>query len=1329
MHRAPGHRIGRIPIAIAALGVALLATALASDVSRAVGTLVVTSDTPPFAIYDHNKPPDQSPGVIAAQGEFCNTGTDPLEGVVAHIGDGTTPGTFPETMFGGSNYKLAMLDATVGGDVDDATRLLDILAPGTCESVYWLLVYPRTGDLTGLVLDFTIWGTGYDAGAMAIRTDDDADTLELNSDISASANKLNPDTYTLTPSGPFYHGQTIEVCYTAVDFGIIGNGRSGVNDFTFQPVGNLDFNPDYWQLDKVTATFESSKCSGETYDYEDEMYFGTVDDGDWADPPAGAEACAGNSQNVTGEYCYTFVAVDEGSTTMVPYQEASSGNQEKFNGDFGASPLDLDADQGCAIGLVKSASPTDAQSGDTLTYTTAYTNLITQTVGTLPSMLQITDAIPTDTTYESGSASCPTGVACTVYYSTNGTTYSTVEPMDPATVTHLRFVMSAAIAGSGTGTVVYSVTVNTDDGVVSGKSASSFDGGPICSESGIVTTTPVTLAHFRADHRDGGVAFRWTTATEVGNVAFNLYEVTAAGRRRLNDAPIPAGSHDGMSPSSYAYFVPGAKGDRFELEDVDLRGATRTHGAFAAGSDYGAEPSGEAIDWTAVRAEEARRVAERRTAAAADVRQRIAALARGPEVAATGAYSRGARRIAQLPTGGVLARLSVDADGMVRVAYEDLRAAGIDLAQVDAAQLALVSRGAPVPVRVVATGSRFGPGSWLTFYGEAAEGLYTRTNVYDLILDGRMRQSYGSVATAPSGTVPPATTYIETLVVDENLYYGQSSPTDDPWYARWMLVFGAPGSSTVPFDVDHVAPGPATIDLALWGGTEWNGGPDHHVVAELNGVPIVDHRFDGLSAFEPSVGLPEGLVLEGSNELRLTLPGDNGFDFDMVNFDKLALRYPRHLVARGGALSFATAARSLRVEGLTSPSVDVYRFVPGSLPVRYDRVHVVLQPDGTYAATFDGYPGEARYEVLSTPAQPPADIEPMRLLGDIAPDGVDYVMVAHPSFVAGIEPLAAFHRARGLRVKVVDVRDVYDALGHGVVDPLAIKAYLAKAHAAGVRFALLVGGDTYDYLGYVSSALSFVPTPYAATDPIVRHAPVDPLLADADGDGTPDMAIGRFPVRTAAELDSMVAKTLAYDAKTYGGTAVFAADAADPAVDFTADSEAFIDRLPGNWSVERAHVDALGMAGARARLLDQLNTGTALTSFVGHSSPTDWTFGGLLRSADAVGLGNAGRPTVVVQWGCWNTYFVSPLVNTLGNAFLLSGDRGAAAVLGATTLTEARTEERLGHLLMPRIAVPGATIGEAVRDAKRELAATNPEFIDVILGWTLLGDPALRIEP
>jgi hypothetical protein len=37
-------------------------------------------------------------------------------------------------------------------------------------------------------------------------------------------------------------------------------------------------------------------------------------------------------------------------------------------------------------------------------------------------------------------------------------------------------------------------------------------------------------------------------------------------------------------------------------------------------------------------------------------------------------------------------------------------------------------------------------------------------------------------------------------------------------------------------------------------------------------------------------------------------------------------------------------------------------------------------------------------------------------------------------------------------------------------------------------------------------------------------------------------------------------------------------------------------------------------------------------------------------------------------------------------------------------------------------------LGDAVTEAKQALARTNPDMTDVLLGWTLLGDPALVID-
>jgi hypothetical protein len=333
--------------------------------------------------------------------------------------------------------------------------------------------------------------------------------------------------------------------------------------------------------------------------------------------------------------------------------------------------------------------------------------------------------------------------------------------------------------------------------------------------------------------------------------------------------------------------------------------------------------------------------------------------------------------------------------------------------------------------------------------------------------------------------------------------------------------------------------------------------------------------------------------------------------------------------------------------------------------------------------------------------------------------------------MAGIQPLVQARQAQGLTVSVVDVTDLYTQYTYGIFDPSAVQKYIAYAtQNLGTEYVLIVGGDTYDYRNYLGiNSLSFVPSLYARTGPVAGHVPSDPLYADVDGDLAPDVAIGRFPVRTVAELDLMVGKTLAYANKTYGKTAVFASDLNDGGTSFKAISNGMAGSLPGDWAVENIHLDDLSVSVARTRLLGAMNRGTALVTFTGHSGPQEWTFSNLFNIRDAQALTNSGKPFVVVQWGCWNNYYVDPVYNYLVQSFLLSGDRGAVAVLGATTLADSGSERQLGQMLTPRLTQPGMTLGRALQLSKSELAQAHPDLLDVLLGWSLMGDPALVIEP
>jgi hypothetical protein len=105
--------------------------------------------------------------------------------------------------------------------------------------------------------------------------------------------------------------------------------------------------------------------------------------------------------------------------------------------------------------------------------------------------------------------------------------------------------------------------------------------------------------------------------------------------------------------------------------------------------------------------------------------------------------------------------LRVDHDGLYRVTYEQLAAAGLDLKGVPASMLALTAQGESVPIDVQGTG-QFGPGSSFVFYGEGLDTLYTDTNVYRLYVDAALAERAGSEQGQPRNRDSIVPYYLET---------------------------------------------------------------------------------------------------------------------------------------------------------------------------------------------------------------------------------------------------------------------------------------------------------------------------------------------------------------------------------------------------------------------------------------------------------------------------------------------------------------------------------------------------------------------------------------
>ncbi len=824
-----------------------------------------------------------------------------------------------------------------------------------------------------------------------------------------------------------------------------------------------------------------------------------------------------------------------------------------------------------------------------------------------------------------------------------------------------------------------------------------------------LATLPVTVAYFSSTKSGKSIDVTWWSGTESANAGYVIYGEKPNGKQiALTDIIVGAG--DSFVPLEYRQSVSGNYTTLW-LADVDLLGVETLHGPYRVGEAVGTVPAPVALDWKPAQAQV---VASNQTAEA----ERVTAQNQATATAVANADGRRRVKVSRVVGIGNSAALSVETDGIYRVSFDDLMAAGMDWTGVKMKTLAVIdASGDPVPVRVKGAG-KFTTGKFVEFWADSIDTLYTGTNVYRLVVDPSQRLLMDvDKSKVPKAKIGAATSSMHTVVVEQQKLYSTSMPGSDPWFAQRLFSFGAPATTIV--DVDHVAPGRASVAVTVAGGVDFAVAEDHHVTVSVNGVTAGEVRFGGITEKVVTGTVPSGVLVDGANNVTVTVTAAAGAPYGLVNLDRISVTYPRRIVAVDGTAEFTASSARVSVAGFTSPQVEVLRF-QGDDIARVARKRAALQSDGTYTISFAGNGTAARYAVTQIGSIDRPEIAAGRKTTGLLTGTADLLIISHSAFSDHLGDLVAAREAQGLSVKVVEVEDVYAAYTGEVFDPAAISAYIADAATAFDDPAiLLVGADSYDYRNYVSTdSIAFIPTMYGNVGVgQVRWSPIDPAFADIDNDQVPDLALGRFPVRNLDELANAIAKATSY---TPDASAVFASDTG-----FGATTDEIAASLPSGYAVTTAALDDLPVADARSALLGGINGGAGLTVFFGHSSTDQWTSKGLLRTADVAGFTNTDDPTLVVQFGCWNTYFSHPTQQSLGSR-MLTAPTGAAAVVGATTLTSSIHDAMFGPNVMDGIT-SSATIGEALLTAKHSLRSVT-SAPDITLGWTLLGDPTTPID-
>jgi len=675
-------------------------------------------------------------------------------------------------------------------------------------------------------------------------------------------------------------------------------------------------------------------------------------------------------------------------------------------------------------------------------------------------------------------------------------------------------------------------------------------------------------------------------------------------------------------------------------------------------------------------------------------------------------------------------KIAVSRPGWYRVTQPQLVAAGLP-PNTNPHNLRLFAYGVEQPLRVIGTAQgRFEPGDAIEFYGTGVDTPFTGSHIYWLTSDSpgmRVPVFDARTSAAPSARSFPFTVERQDRTIwfaalknkGANKYFGDFLSTDGPVDETLTLT-----------NVDFAAPGSAQLEVALQGINEDpTVNPNHRVGVLINGLEAGEVTFNGQSQGVRTFTVPQRQLVAGANTVTFVVRGGE-LDFSAVNYVRLT--YWHTYTAEGDALRFSAAGgQPFAVDGFSRADIRLIDITDPSAP------RELVGTTRAMGATFRISAVAAGAGVHTVLAFTGATIGMADSVRRNAPSSwsasnndADYLILTHGDFVDAVKPLKALREAKGLRVALIDVEDIYDEFNFGEKTPDAIKDFMVRARAVWrtpPRFLLLVGNATIDPRNYFGTGqVDYVPV--QVVDTAFLEVPSDDWYADTDGDGRPDLAaVGRLPARSVLQARVMVSKILAYEATGEGGwskNVLLVADQNDSDDDFEGATKALEPSISPDYQVHKVLRGAVGTDDARADLLGRMNDGQLIVNYFGHGSVDMW-HDDLLTGEDAATMTNGSRLPLVVAMSCLNGFFHTFWPDdSIAGSLMRAQNGGAIAVWASSSLTSPSGQSQLDQELF-RLLFTGAypTLGEAVAAAKK---ATTDN--DVRRSWILFGDPALHLK-
>jgi hypothetical protein len=880
------------------------------------------------------------------------------------------------------------------------------------------------------------------------------------------------------------------------------------------------------------------------------------------------------------------------------------------------------------------------------------------------------------------------------------------------------------ISASGAGIIVNSITFNTPTQVTINVSTVGSTPGTktvtITNPDGQTTTvqilvgpTAVKVKDFAAtSFNDGRILLQWKSSHEIDNLGYNVYR--EVGNQRIKITPqIVAGSAliTGQNVAltagkAYAWAdQPQPSSVKYWLEDVDLAGKSSWTGPVSVKPSNAKGPA--AFDQSLLLSK----------IGLAQGQMSLGLGSASPESKAeTAQFSSANLQIQAGLASSPAVKISVKQEGWYRLSRTDLVTAGLD-PNVDPRSLQLFVDGQQVPILV--TGEQDGRldlADTVDFYGLGLNSTITDARIYWLVGGGIPGQRIKAIRTTQGGASPSSFPYIVERK-DKTIYFSALRNGEAENFFGAVISSAAVDQGLMLQNVSTTATSSASLNVVVQGVTE----VPHSVRVLLNGTQVTVMNFSGQGRGKASLAISQGLLREGANTVQLV--GSGGADISLV--ESIRISYWHKYVADNNILKVsANGGQAVVISGFTNSDVRVMDVTDpnkveellGTISGPKTNTTISVTPRaGTGARLLMAFAANT----ARTAAAKANVVSELRQEGLSA----DYLMLTRAEMKASLEPLKALRQSQGRSVMIVDVEDIYDEFSYGNKSTQAIKDFLLYATQnwrGGVKFLLMAGDSSYDaknYLGFGDGDL--VPT--KLIDTLYMEAASDDWFTDLDGDGAPDIASGRLPVRTAQESTAMVSKIIGYESSTGSNSALIAADMNDGYF-FAGLNPQLRGLMPAGMAVEEVTRGTADDATVKSQLIGAINRGVTIVNYNGHGSVNQWR-ADFLENGDAAGLTNSQKLAVFVMMTCMNGYYNDPALDSLAES-LMRASGGAAAVWASTAQCEPVGQGMMNEELYRQMFNgSGMTLGEATAKAKQ--AVSDP---DIKRTWILFGDPATRLR-